>query len=237
MLWYKGWLETRFRLLFVLAFSGFILVRVSSTRVPAPGVGKAAAAALAIFSNPVWVIIAIQICAMLGGAGVVTQPSFQASKGLHGSTQFTLSLPVSRLRLMAIRASVGWLEVITIFALLCCGIWQMIPQLRALATPLEMFEYAGTLIACTSAVYFLSVLLATFLDDQWRVWGTLIASGGLWWLSSHTWFPEFANIFLAIGKGSPLIAHTMPWAAMAFSVSLATIFFFAALKVAQTREY
>jgi hypothetical protein len=41
---------------------------------------------------------------------VTTQPSLVASKGIHGSTLFTLSLPVSRLRLMSVRAAIGWLE-------------------------------------------------------------------------------------------------------------------------------
>ena len=123
--------------------------------------------------------------AMLAGAGVTTQPSLQASKGLHGSTLFTLSLPVSRLRLLATRAAIGWLEVAAIISILCCGFWSVSPLVRAVATPIEMVEYAATLLACGSALYGLSVLLATFLDDQWRTWGTLIAGGALAGLSSR----------------------------------------------------
>jgi hypothetical protein len=122
---------------------------------------------------------------MLAGAGVTTQPSLQASKGLHGSTLFTLSLPVSRLRLLATRAAIGWLEVAAIISILCCGFWSVSPLVRAVATPIEMVEYAATLLACGSALYGLSVLLATFLDDQWRTWGTLIAGGALAGLSSR----------------------------------------------------
>jgi hypothetical protein len=33
------------------------------------------------------------------------------------------------------------------------------------------------------------------------------------------------------------MAHTVPWPAMAFSVVLAAALFFAALKIAQSREY
>jgi hypothetical protein len=100
-----------------------------------------------------------------------------------------------------------------------------------------MSEYAITLIACASGLYCLSVLLATFLDDQWRTWGTMIAAAALWWLGRHASLPPSMDIVQAIGKGSPLIAHTMPWAAMAFSLALAATFFFTALKVVQTREY
>jgi len=31
-------------------------------------------------------IMVMMVCAMLGGAGINTQPSFQATKGIHGST-------------------------------------------------------------------------------------------------------------------------------------------------------
>jgi hypothetical protein len=235
MLWYKGWLETRFRLFFTLGIATLILVLQYSARnaAPPPG-GKSAAFGLVMVGSPTLVLL---LCAMLGGAGIVTQPSLQATKGLHGSTLFTLSLPVSRLRLLAVRASIGWFEAAGAIGALCCGMWLVSPAFRATATPVEMLEYAGTLIACASAFYCFSVLLATFLDDQWRAWGTMIAYGALWWLSSHTPLPSSINIFRAVRDGSPLFAHTMPWTAIAFSLGLAAILFFAALKVVQTREY
>jgi hypothetical protein len=65
----------------------------------------------------------------------------------------------------------------------------------------------------------------------------MIAAATLWWLGRHASLPASIDIVQAIGKGSPLIAHTMPWAAMTFSLTLAIALFFAALKVVQTREY
>jgi hypothetical protein len=235
MLWYKGWLETRFRLLFTLGFTTLILAVQYSARnaTPPPG-GKSAAYGLVMTGSP---ILVMMVCAMLGGAGIVTQPSMQATKGLHGSTLFTLSLPVSRLRLLAVRASIGWFEAAGVIAALCSGMWLVSPAFRVTVTPVEMLEYAGTLIACGSSLYCLSVLLASFLDDQWRAWGTMITSAALWWLSTHTPLPASANIIRAMRDGSPVLAHTMPWTAMAFSLGLAAILFFAALKVVQTREY
>ena len=70
-----------------------------------------------------------------------------------------------------------------------------------------MFEYAVALIGCASAIYAIPVLLATFLDDQWRMWGSMIAFGALWWLSNHTPLPASVNIFRAMGEGSPCRAH------------------------------
>src|SRR4030088_497566 len=119
MLWNKGWMETRFRLLFTLVFTTVILVLQYSVRTAAPPPGaKSPALGLVMFSNPTLVLM---VCALLGGAGIVTQPSLQATKGLHGSTLFALSLPATRLRLLAVRASIGWLEAVGVIAALCCG--------------------------------------------------------------------------------------------------------------------
>jgi len=63
---------------------------------------------------------------------VATQPSFVASKGIHGSTLFTLSLPVTRLRLLSVRAAIGWLEGSGVIAVLCCALWFRSPALRAM---------------------------------------------------------------------------------------------------------
>jgi hypothetical protein len=235
MLWYKGWLETRFKLSILAVITLFLLALTYSigTKAPPPG-AKGPVWGIALFSSPAAVIM---MCTWLAGAGIATQPSFQAIKGLHGSTIFTLSLPVSRFRLLAVRAGFGWLGMAGAIAVLCLGLWLLFPALKVPVNAFEMFEYAATLAACASAVYFLSVLLATFLDDQWRMWGTMIAAGMLWWLPSHTPLPASVDIFRAMGEGSPLIAHTMPWTAMAFSLGLSAILFFAALRIAQAREY
>jgi hypothetical protein len=235
MLWYKGWLETRLRLLFVLGLLAFVMFLLRPVAGMSPSArSKAAMLTVLALSNGIMVLMA---SSMLAGAGIVTQPSFQAAKGLHGSTLFTLSLPVSRLRLLAVRAAVGWFESVALIAVLCCGIWFEFPPLRSIATPRELLEYAATLVVSTSALYCLSVLLATFLDDQWRTWGTMMAAFALWWLSHRTWLPASIDIVRAIDKGSPLVTHAIPWPAMASSIVLAALLFLAALKVVQTREY
>ena len=235
MLWLKGWLETRFRLLFILALSTLPLYHMLSAGAHASA--RSVSGLAAGLASNVIPLFTVMICAFLAGAGIATQAPFRGSRGLHGSTLFTLSMPVSRLRLLAVRAGIGWLETAAVIAVLCCGMWLAIPLLRGVVTPIEMFEQVGTLIACSSSIYFLSVLLGTVFDDQWRVWATILASAGMWLLCTHFSFPAFANIVLGIGERSPIVAHTIPWNAMAFSLGLSAILFFAALKIAQRREY
>lgn len=235
MLWLKGWLETRFRLLFMLALTALPLYGMHLAGAHASA--RSVSGLVAGFASHVIPLFIVFICAFLASAGIATQTPFRASKGLVGSSLFTLSMPVSRLRLLAVRAGIGWLETAAVIGVLCCEMWLAVPLLRGVVSPIGMFEQAATLIACSSTVYFLAVLLGTVLEDQWRVFGTLIASAGIWLFCTKFSLPAFADIAHAIGKRSPIVAHTIPWNTMAFSLGLSAILFFAALKIVQRREY
>lgn len=184
MLWYKGWLETRWKLLFLLAFYTATFIIGANSPPPAAPPGSHVPA-LVIGLTGFSTIAVLLASVMLAGAGIATQPSFVVTKGLHGSTIFTLSLPVSRLRLLATRASLGWAEMAGVIGCLC-GMWLIFPVTRAVATPLEIFQFVVTLIASGSLIYFISVLLGTFLDEVFRIRGSMIAAGAMWLLFNKT---------------------------------------------------
>jgi hypothetical protein len=229
MLWYKGWLETRFKLLGALIWVSWFLGAEYSRGL------KTLAGLMALAVGATFIAALTPI--ILAGAGINTQPAFQATKGLHGSTLFTLSLPVSRLRLLITRAALGWLVLTGMIGVMCCGMWILFPLLRAATTAAQMLEYTAALLACASGFYSIGVLLATFLDDLWRTYGGVIALAALWGLFYKTPLPASVNVFRAMGEGSPLIAHTVPWTAMGLSLGLAAILFSAALKIVRIREY
>ena len=229
MLWFKGWLETRFRIFIPLVMVAFLLYAMHSGSMPSRGV-------LAIAQNSIPVIV-MMIFIVLAGAGIMTQSPFRATKGLHGSMMFTVSLPVSRFRLVAVRAAIGWLEATCLIGLLCCCMWGLSAPLRTIATPIEMLEQAGVLIVCGSVAYFVSVVLATFLEDQWRIWGTMIAVGVMFWLSIKFSLPVGVDLIKAMGRGSPLVVHAVPWATMGFAAGLSAVLFGVAVMIAWMREY
>jgi hypothetical protein len=145
MLWYKSWRETQYRLLFSLGVAGFWLIVFFAMRFIAPPPGARPAANFAFIATTFVVVI----YTWLAGAGIVTQPAFQAAGGgLYGSTQFTLSLPVSRFRLLAIRAGIGWLEMAGLIGAFCCGMWLVVPVVRGSMTAVEMFGCIVALTAC-----------------------------------------------------------------------------------------
>jgi hypothetical protein len=177
------------------------------------------------------------ILTVLAGSGIKTESDLQPRKGLHGSSYFTLSLPVSRFRLLATRAGLGMLEAAGVLAIAPCYIWTFFSALRMHLTGSDLFAYWVTLSICASAFYSLGVFLSTFLDDIWQYLTSVLGVVFFWWLLSRPFLPTSVNIFRAMGESSPLFTHTFPWASMGISLGTAAILFLAALKVVQTREY
>jgi hypothetical protein len=230
MLWMKGWFETRWRFLLVLGFAAFLLINVVRNNVPATpfAVGKL------VYQMSFFIAI---MGIMLGGAGINTQAAFRATKGLHGSMYFTLALPVSRYRLLATRAATGVLELTAVIMLLYAGLWTTVPQLRALMSLPEILVYGFALAVSAASFYSVSVLLATFLDGQWQIWGSMIFVLGMQEVSERLPVPHPLDLFRPLTTDSPLLTHVLPWSGMGISVVLSSILFFASMKIVQLREY
>jgi hypothetical protein len=231
MLWMKNWLETRWRLLSVVAVFSFIIISGYLHPVPAE---QRLGGTLSIFS-----LFFVMQSITLAGSGIKTQAPFQVARGLHGSMHFTLSLPVSRLRLLATRTGMGILELFAAICLGACGLALVLPrQFPETGFPiLETFEYAFTLFACLTACFCVSVVLATFLDDMWQMWGSLIVLAAIRGLSTVVKIPENFDPFRAIGSASPFITHTIPWGAVAVSLTFAAALWLTAARIVQRRDY
>jgi hypothetical protein len=177
--------------------------------------------------------------AYLAGAGIKTQTPFAAMKGLEGSMYFMLSLPVSRLRLLSVRAGIGLIEFAGVNAVVYSVLWLAFPH--GSATPFDLFKLILAATACSACFYFVSVLLATFLDDPWQMFGGMIAAIVVWFaplrIAAGSQISPPLNILGFAAQASPLITHTLPWPAMAASVAASAILFVVALKIAERREY
>jgi ABC-2 type transport system permease protein len=179
VLWYKYWLETRFLAVFMVLYAMFPVALFALTPRPinAPQGSVAAVEGAVGFFAVYYSMIPV----LLAGSGIKAQAGPRMTKGLYGSTYFTLSLPVSRFRLIATRAGIGMLETVGIFAIAPCAVWIMFPPLRAHITGSDLLLFWVTLFMCSSAIYFLGVLLSTILEDSWRgfasMFGVVFSSG------------------------------------------------------------
>jgi hypothetical protein len=224
MLWYKGWLETRLRIVFALAMVAYSLAMAHWG--PAKSLEpRQLVETLIIF----WMIVPI----LLGGAGIKTPAAFRSVKGMHGSMLYTLTLPVGRFRLVLVRAGIGLFEMAGIFLLTSIAALILSPVLHVRATFADALENALVMTICGGVAYFVSVLLATFLDDVWQIWGSMLTVVALRLIP----WPSPLNLFQAMGAGSPLVTHSIPWASMGTAMFASLLLLWTAIKIAEAREY
>lgn len=253
MLWYKAWLETRWRFLIGLVlmscFSALVTLTYPLTKdmqVAVPDLGERVNAmvreAMALVSTypgyvwsqwfaknlvNTWVFFAV----LLGVGGVVTEAT-------RGSALWTLSLPVTRRRLLGVRASVGALELLA----LSVGPSLLVPALSPLvgkSYPLgDTLVYSLTAFTGGLVFYGLSVLLSTIFADQIKPIiigvGVLVALGALSLVSDKL---ATYSVFNVMSAQTYFMTGALPWAGLAASLSLAAVTFFAALRVLERRDF
>jgi hypothetical protein len=228
MLFYKGWLETRWRLAFGLGIPLFAALSVRS-RGQIPNVEAFLTSILML-----WVVSSI----LSGGSGIQTQSgSLRPQRGEHGSTLFTLSLPVSRTRLFGTRVLFGFGLTTALSVVNGILFQQLIPQIGDRMTAVDAAKFGLAMAVCCAPFYFLSCLLSTQLDGVWQMYGSMAISGVSAWLSDRLGVPDQVNIFLALATRTPFLTHEIPWSLVATSASLAAALFAAGWLVIERREY
>ena len=234
-LWLKGWLETRSRLLFAALWSAGFLVLFAQVPPRGPVPEDSWLRLLLSVMALVWVFIPC----WLAGTGVKTQSGFGASatKGLHGSTHFTLSLPVSRATLFGARTAVGFAELIVLVAILFGLAWVAYPAMGQRATVADALMHLTVVLAACSAIYGLAVLVATFVDDVLIMPVSTVVIVLLWTWQFVGKMPRALDLFSPLVAGSPLVTHTVPWVTLILSPALGAICLALALKVVERTEY
>ena len=156
MLWYKNWLETRSRFFFnLVVWPGFMFLLLHG-ELKGPD---------AILDFSLLAVVVLCIFASLAGSGVRTQAGYLTMMLNTKSTVYTLSLPVSRKRLLLARSAIGLLESI-VLSLLCTVVYIWGLQLRGRGIH---FEAAGAVLAIVSfgiALYFANTFFSTFLGES-----------------------------------------------------------------------
>lgn len=174
MLWFKAWLETRWRVGFVAA--SILLVWVAPFWLPLLGLRVPAgfpASKLWMAIHLGTVLLYIFAAIFLAGSGINTQTTYAATSGFHPSMFFTLSLPVSRRRLLFVRAGIGALQTSVLVAVM--AVYTLLER-PAATTVLQFLAYSTRAVVCSMAVYALSVLLACVLDEVWQFYGGVYAA-------------------------------------------------------------
>lgn len=165
-MWYRAWLEVRWRLVLMALLNSFVGALLLDDRV----------------SSEVWLrrlsgnlpIVFAMNAIVLAGSGVASQLSQRPGQLVHPSMMFLLSLPITRAKLVMVRQAVGALASLALLLVTLGVFFVAAPELRqALPTSAD----AALLIVCvgfvTMAAYSVSALLSTFLDQLWQTYGAM----------------------------------------------------------------
>ena len=196
MLWHKAWLETRWRFLIGLALLvcsacfvvlSYPFVQRLLSQLPnldvAGEVGRQLrqrADLLATYRGYVWsqwfgqnMAQAWTLCAVIIGTGGLLH---QASRG----ALYTLSMPVSRHRLLGVRASLSLAELFALAFIPSLAIPVLSPLVGQSYGIADALVHAGCLFVGGSVFFSLAFLLSTVFSDVWRpALITLFAAGAL----------------------------------------------------------
>jgi hypothetical protein len=218
----KAWMETRWRLLGVAMY---VLIALAMRSLNPAGTNVL---------TTLWFLLTF-LAISLGGSGVRSQAPLGFSAGLAGSTQFTLSLPVSRLRLLVVRAAAGLVETAAATVAVACVTWALVPNLRQTAAPGDFARLVITTILFLSAPYCAHVFFTTWVEEPYSMaYATFTLMLLLFF--GHRLAPA-VDIIRAFGQASPLLTHRLPWPQLTASVMLALMLTCAAVEIVRRREY
>ena len=230
MLWYKAWLETRWRFFFLVGATAVIWV----LPVWSPSLSAVPASRQWVGTQLGSVLLYIFAAIYLAGAGINTQTLYAGTSGFHGSMLFTLSMPVSRRRLLFVRAGLGALLTCSVVAILA---GYTLLQRPGTTTTLEGLLYLVRAIVCTMAVYALSVLLACVLDEIWQFMGACIVWAGVFLLQSRIDVVARISPLRGMSPISYPVTTAWPWSPVLASLLVAVALLYASVLVVERKEY
>ena len=253
MLWYKAWLETRWRfvialllgaglsVLTVMSYSALKDLQVDVSTVPEPfrelareGLALSATYAGYVWSQwfgknfiQVWTFFAV----LIGVGGVVTESS-------RGSALWTLSLPVSRARLLGVRAAVGAAELLALAVLPSILIPILSPAVGQSYGMADALTYSLICFLAGLVFYCFSLLLSTVFTDQLKpITIGLAAAFGLSLVPLFSRGLADYSVYAVMSGEKYFKEGVPPWAGLAVCVALAAALFLASLRLLERRDF
>ena len=185
--------------------------------------------------NPPYIFVTLAslvVFATLAGTGVRTQAGHITMTPNPKSTVYTLSLPVSRRRLLLMRSALGLLEA-TALSLICAIFMGIFLYGRA-----TISDFTGPFLAtlaCGIWFYFVATLLSTFVNEEFYIWlyWIILALFGL--LIFQDWMPPFLHI-LDVTAYPVGTVTAIPWLPIAIYLILGGLFLLLSIKIVEWQE-
>ncbi len=224
----KGWLETRWRLIGLIGMPAILIAAKYGARHDP----RTATAVLFLM----WLSLS---CAMglMAGSGVKSQGPTHISfpEGLAGSTQFTISLPVSRKLLVFVRAGIGLFEAFFATVIIAVAVWELFPSVSSSIALSDFVRLVLTTLLWLPVPYCAALLFQAFLVEPLNFFPAGYGLTLLLWLL-HRISPA-VDVVRAFGAASPLLTHRLPVSQLLTADLLAVTLLLVTVRAVQRREY
>lgn len=236
MLWYKAWLETRSRFLTCLAtLTIFCAVFVHHAQGLLRPEWTTDYNRLLFVTQQFVVIMWILAVVLLGMGGIVREKAI-------GTSSLTLSLPVSRARLLGIRAGMGVLEAITLSVVPWVAIF-LVSSLGKMPILITQVVFHVLLLIGGGLVYFaMAVLVSSLVEGEYTApavaFGLVLLAVMLFdaWLRPYNVWRLVTGDYYVDRKTYLLSGH-FPWLGTLACFSVAGLMLLASVRVIQRREF
>jgi hypothetical protein len=249
MLWYKSWLDTRWRFLIPLAILSLnawgLVIEYShvanvlpTIRIEGTGTGvlgraiQEALLAERTYRGFIWYQWFRQNLMQMGTLFAVLLGSGNLLSGSMGSALFTLSLPVSRNRWLAARATLGLGQSLVLALVPSLAISLVSPTIGQHYAVADALIHAICSFTACAVFFSLALLLSTVFPDIWRP--LLIACGAAICIGLVESELDLQGLFRLMSGSTYFRSGSLPWIGLLVSAGLsAALLYGAAVNVAR----
>jgi len=235
VLWYKAWLETRSRFLTCLAtLSIFCAIFVGHAQTLLRPEWTADYNRLLFVAQQYIVIIWVLTVVLLGMGGIVREKS-------TGTSSLTLSLPVSRARLLMSRVGLGILQAIVLGIVPWTTIFLISSNARMPISISQVGFYLLLLIGGGLAYFAMAILISSLVEGEYTApavaFGLVLVTAIVFdaWLRPYSLWRLISGDN-SIDRQTYLLSH-FPWRGTLASISAAALMLLASMRIIQRREF
>jgi len=253
MLWYKAWLETRWRfligfvVLLVLAcgavfdYPAVVRLNASVAAIDAPGnlgrIIREAAETQRTYRGFIWfqwyrqnLVQTWTILAVLLGSGGLLAAS-------SGATLFTLSMPASRTRVAGVRAATALMELFVLALIPSLLIPLLSPAVGQHYALADAAVHSVTLFLAGSVFFSLAFLLSAVFDDFWRPMLITCAVALSQTLVGVLVGLPFSGLLRVMSAESYFRTGQVPWVGLGVALTAGLLMLYAAVVVVERRDF
>jgi ABC-2 type transport system permease protein len=237
MLWYKAWLETRTRFVVSLAgMSSLAALRVyQTTRLAMPDTGIAYYYLTLHWAHVLLCLMWILAVALLMMGGLLREKAV-------GASAFTLSLPVSRRRLMAARIGVGAAEAMLLAVVPWAAMFTTAIVIGKADSLREAAYHLGLLLGFGSVFFGIPLLVSSLVESEYAaplvslgiaVAMAVLDDGALRAYNPHV-FMQGGDL---LDRHTHLFLRAFPWGPLSVCLGLTVVLCAASVVAVEKREF